>query len=98
MDMQEPYELLITGQKGYASNQPVYNLILLGKDFKEDEAELVITHEILHILISKLDIFAYNTFDNAVISYTQKFRENIEGFNQDECLKGIAKCQRKKRK
>lgn len=94
--MKEPCELFITGQKGYATNQPTYNTILLGKDFKEDEAELVITHETLHIVIFELeDIFAYNTLDKAVILYAQKFGENIEGFSEYECLKGVAKCQRK---
>lgn len=88
--VKEPSELLITGQRGCATNQPTFNAILLGRDFKEDEAELIITHETLHIVILELegDIFAYNTFDNAVVMFTQKFGENIEGFSQDECLKG----------
>lgn len=95
--MKEPSELLITGQKGYATNQPTYNAILLGKDFREDEAELVITHETLHIVIFELeDIYAYNTFDKAVVLYTQEFGENIEGFSEDECLMGITKSQRKR--
>lgn len=94
--MKEPSELLITNEKR-CTNQPVYNTILLGGNFKENEAELIITHETLHIVIFELeDIYAYNTFDKAVISYTQKFGENIEGFSEDECLKGIAKSQRKR--
>jgi len=96
--MKEPSELLITNEKR-CTNQPVYNAILLGRNFKENEAELIITHETLHIVIFELeDIYTYNTFDNVVIPYTRKFGECIEGFGRDECLKGVVKTSKKKRR
>jgi hypothetical protein len=85
--VKEPSELIITGQKGYASTNPVLNLIFLGRDFKEDEAELCLTHETLHIVVFELEgMMAYNLFDRIVIFYSMEFGENIEGFNKSECF------------
>lgn len=61
------------------------NSIFLGRDFKEDEAELCLTHETLHIIIFELEgIMAYNYFDRIVRLYSKKFSENIEGFSKLE--------------
>lgn len=80
--MEEPSRLIINGQKGYASSNPILNVIYLGRDFKEDEAELCLTHETLHIVICEVDgIMAYNLFDRVVILYSRRFRENLEGFS-----------------
>lgn len=85
--MKEPFELIITGRKGYARSNPMLNLIFLGRDFKEDEAELCLTHETLHIIVFELEgMMAYNLLDRIVRLYSKKFGENIEGFSKSECF------------
>ena len=74
-------ELIMDGHKGMAKCNPMLNLIYLGRNFKEDEAEHCLTHETLHILVFELEgTFAYKDLDKATKLFYGKFGENIEGF------------------
>jgi len=79
--LKEQSELIIDGHRGMARSKPMLNVILLGREFKEDEAERCLTHETLHILVFELEgIFAYKELDKATRLFYGKFEEDIEGF------------------